>query len=167
MKSLDELGGAPAWDSQPRGTRDSFQGDTRIARYLRDVGRVRRLTTQEEMELATRTRNGDREARKELISDNLPPVIRIACTDEGIALPLLDLISNGNISLARAAERFDPSKGAKFSGYGALWIKQAITQALARQSKAIRLASQVVDKLNKMRRATIEVSPAKPNPFSQ
>ena len=120
---------------------------------LRDVGRVKRLTPQEEIELATRTRKGDSEARDELIRANLPLVIKIARVYEGIGLPLLDLISEGNIGLVRAVARFDPCKGAKLSGYGALWIKQAITKALASQSKTMRLPTHVVEKLGKMRRA--------------
>jgi RNA polymerase primary sigma factor len=82
----------------------------------------------------------------------LPLVVTIAKNYQGIGLPLLDLISEGNIGLVRAVERFDPNRGAKFSGYGALWIKQAITKALASQSKAMRLPTHVVDKLGKMRR---------------
>jgi len=152
MKTLDEIDIAPAWESQSLRT-DAAQGDTNIALYLRDVGRVERLTTQEEIELATRTRKGDTEAREQLIRANLPLVVKIAKSYDGIGVPLLDLISEGNIGLVRAVERFDPSKGAKLSGYGALWIKQAITHALASQSKTVRLPTHVVDKLGKMRRA--------------
>ena len=153
MKTLEEFDGSPAWESQSRGTRDKFQGETCMSLYLRDIGRVKRLTPQEETELATRVRKGDREAREQLIKANLPLVIKIAQVYEGIGLPLLDLISEGNIGLMRAVDRFDPGKGAKLSGYGALWIRQAITQALASQSKAIRLPAHVVDKLGRMRRA--------------
>jgi RNA polymerase primary sigma factor len=152
MKTPDELDFSPSWESPSRGARDSFQGDTCIALYLRDVGRVKRLTPQEEIDLGTRTRKGDREAREQMIKFNLPLVIKIARAYEGIGLPLLDLISEGNIGLMRAVDRFDPNKRAKLSGYGALWIRQAITQALASQSKAIRLPTHVVDKLGKMRR---------------
>ena len=153
MKTLDEFDAAPAWESPSRGARDTFQGDTCMALYLRDLGRVKRLTPQEETELATRTGKGDREAREQLIKANLPLVVTIAKNYQGIGLPLLDLISEGNIGLVRAVERFDPNRGAKFSGYGALWIKQAITKALASQSKAMRLPTHVADKLRKMRRA--------------
>ena len=89
-----------------------------------------------------------------LIRANLPLVIKIARVYEGIGLPLLDLISEGNIGLVRRqSTRFDPCKGAKLSGYGALWIKQAITKALASQSKTMRLPTHVVEKLGKMGRA--------------
>jgi RNA polymerase primary sigma factor len=88
-----------------------------------------------------------------MIKSNLRLVIKIARAYEGIGLPLLDLISEGNIGLMRAVDRFDPCKGAKLSSYSALWIRQAITKALASQSKALRLPTHVVDKLGKMRRA--------------
>ena len=88
-----------------------------------------------------------------MIKSNLPLVIKIARAYEGIGLPLLDLISEGNIGLMKAVDRFDPQKGAKLSSYGAMWIRQAITQALANQSKTIRLPTHVVGKLGKMRRA--------------
>jgi len=153
MKTLDEFDRSPAWEAQSPGPRDTFQSDTAIALYLRDIGRVKRLTPKEEIELAARIKEGDREARDQMIKANLPLVIKIARVYEGIGVPLLDLISEGNIGLMRAVDRFDPSKGSKLSGYGALWIKQAITQALASQSKAIRLPTHVADKLGKMRRA--------------
>jgi RNA polymerase primary sigma factor len=121
---------------------------------------VKRLTPKEEIELATRARNGDRKAREEMILANLPLVIKIARAYEGIGLPLLDLISEGNIGLMRAVERFDPSKGAKLSGYGALWIRQAITNALASQSKTIRLPTHVVEELGKMKRASLRLEEA-------
>ena len=152
MKTLDEHDGSPAWESQPRGTRDTFQSDNCIALYLRDVGQVQRLTQKQEAELAARIKQGDRQARDEMIKANLPLVIKIAKNYQGIGMPLLDLISEGNIGLVRAVEKFDPCKGAKLSGYGALWIKQAITKALASQSKPIRLPTYLAEKLGKMRR---------------
>jgi RNA polymerase primary sigma factor len=130
------------------------QWDSGLTLYLRDIGRFKRLTPQEEMELAARIKKGDSEARDRMIQANLRLVVKIACSYEGIGVPLLDLISEGNIGLMRAVERFDPSKGAKLSSYGALWIKQAITQALANQSKTIRLPVHVVGKLSKMHRAS-------------
>ena len=149
MKSLDEFDGSPAWESQTIATRDAFQGDTSIALYLRDIGRVKRLTPQEEIELAARIKKGDREARDQMIKSHLRLVVKIARAYEGIGLPLLELISEGNIGLMMAVDRFDPNKGAKFSGYGAVWIRQAITKALASQSKAMRLPTHVVDKLRR------------------
>ena len=139
MNTLDELDGSPAGESQSRGARDTFQGDAGIALYLRDISRVKRLTPQEEIDLAARIKKGDRKARDQMIKANLRLVVKIARAYEGIGLPLLDLISEGNLGLMRAVDRFDPSKGAKLSGYGALWIKKSITRALASQSKAMRL----------------------------
>jgi RNA polymerase primary sigma factor len=154
---LNEIDDSPVRESQPCRRRDGFQGKTCIALYLRDIRQVKRLTPQEEIELATRTRNGDRKAREEMILANLPLVIKIARAYEGIGLPLLDIISEGNIGLMRAVERFDPSKGAKLSGYGALWIRQAITKALASQSKTMRLPTHVVEELGKLRRASLRL----------
>jgi RNA polymerase primary sigma factor len=152
MKTLDEFDVSPAHEPQSRAARDTFQGESGIALYLRDIRRTKLLTSQEEMELAARSRKGDKDARDQMIRSNLRLVVKIARAYEGIGLPLLDLISEGNIGLMRAVDRFDPNKGAKLSGYGALWIKQAITKALASQSKAIRLPTHVVEKLGKMRR---------------
>ena len=153
MKTLDEFDPCPPGESSSGGARDASQADTCIALYLRDIGRAKLLTPQEEVELAARLKKGDREARDQMIKSNLRLVIKIARAYEGIGLPLLDLISEGNIGLMRAVDRFDPHKGAKLSSYSAFWIKQAIARALASQSKAMRLPTHVVDKLGKMRRA--------------
>lgn len=153
MKTLDEFEASPAGESHSRGTREASETNTCIVLYLRDIGRVKLLTPEEEVQLAARIKKGDREARDEMIKSNLPLVVKIARAYEGIGVPLLDLISEGNIGLMRAVDRFDPAKGAKFSTYSAFWIKQAITQALASQSKAIRLPMHVVDKLGRINRA--------------
>jgi RNA polymerase primary sigma factor len=84
-------------------------------------------------------------------------VVKIARDYEGIGLPLLDLISEGNIGLMKAVERFDPSKGGKLSTYGSWWIKQSIKRALANQSKTIRLPVHLVDKISKMRRVAMQL----------
>jgi RNA polymerase primary sigma factor len=151
MKTPDEFDPCPDWESPPRAARDGVRANACITLYLRDIGRVKLLTPQEEVELAARIKKGDREARDQMIKSNLRLVIKIARAYEGIGLPLLDLISEGNIGLMRAVDRFDPRKGAKLSSYSAFWIRQAITKALASQSKAIRLPTHVVDKLGKMR----------------
>ena len=127
--------------------------DTSLALYLRDIGRVKPLTREQEIELSTLVKRGDGEARDQMIKANLALVIRIARSYEGLGVPFLDLISEGNIGLLKAVERFDPSKGAKFSGYGALWIEKAITRALASQGKVVRLPTHVAEKLGKMHRA--------------
>ena len=121
--------------------------------YMREVGQTSLLTPKEEIVLAKRIKKGDKEAREQMIKANLRLVVKIARDYENSGLPLLDLVSEGNIGLMTAVERFDPRKGAKLSTYAAFWIKQSIRRALANQSKTIRLPVHVVDKLFHMRRA--------------
>jgi RNA polymerase primary sigma factor len=125
--------------------------------YLREIGQTKLLTPKEEVVLAARIRNGDEEAREEMIKANLRLVVKIARDYKDYGLPLLDLINEGNIGLMKAVERFDPEKGAKLSTYAAWWIKQAIRRALANQSKTIRLPVHVGDKLLHMRRAALKL----------
>jgi RNA polymerase primary sigma factor len=132
--------------------RGGYDADTAIKLYLREIGQVKLLTPQEEIQLAARIKRGDKKAREHMIKANLRLVVKIARDYEGIGLPLLDLISEGNIGLMKAVERFDPSKGGKLSTYGSWWIKQSIKRALANQSKTIRLPVHLVDKISKMRR---------------
>jgi RNA polymerase primary sigma factor len=129
-----------------------YDGDTSIRLYLREIGQVKLLTPDEEIQLAARIKKGDKKAREHMIKANLRLVVKIARDYEGIGLPLLDLISEGNIGLMKAVERFDPAKGGKLSTYGSWWIKQSIKRALANQSKTIRLPVHLVDKISKMRR---------------
>jgi RNA polymerase primary sigma factor len=137
--------------------RTSYDGDTAIKLYLREIGQVKLLTPQEEIDLAARIKKGDKKAREQMIKANLRLVVKIARDYEGIGLPLLDLISEGNIGLMKAVERFDPSKGGKLSTYGSWWIKQSIKRALANQSKTIRLPVHLVDKISKMRRTAMRL----------
>jgi RNA polymerase primary sigma factor len=137
--------------------RSSYDGDTAIKLYLREIGQVRLLTPQEEIDLAAKIKKGDKKAREQMIKANLRLVVKIARDYEGIGLPLLDLISEGNIGLMKAVERFDPSKGGKLSTYGSWWIKQSIKRALANQSKTIRLPVHLVDKIPKMRRTAMRL----------
>lgn len=139
---------------QGRGT---YDGDTAIKLYLREVGQVKLLTPAEEIALAARIKKGDKKAREHMIKANLRLVVKIARDYEGIGLPLLDLISEGNIGLMKAVERFDPAKGGKLSTYGSWWIKQSIKRALANQSKTIRLPVHLVDKISKMRRTALKL----------
>ncbi len=97
------------------------------------------------------TAAGDEEARQKLIRSNLRLVVKIAHDFKGLGLPLVDLISEGNIGLMRAVEKFDPEKGAKFSSYAAWWIKQSMRRALANQSRTIRIPVQSAGKINKIR----------------
>ncbi len=137
--------------------RSSYDGDTAIKLYLREIGQVKLLTPQEEIDLAARIKRGDKKAREQMIKANLRLVVKIARDYEGIGLPLLDLISEGNIGLMKAVERFDPAKGGKLSTYGSWWIKQSIKRALANQSKTIRLPVHLVDKISKMRRTSMRL----------
>ena len=137
--------------------RSPYDGDTAIKLYLREIGLVKLLTPQEEIELAARIKKGDKKAREHMIKANLRLVVKIARDYEGIGLPLLDLISEGNIGLMKAVERFDPAKGGKLSTYGSWWIKQSIKRALANQSKTIRLPVHLVDKISKMRRVALRL----------
>src|SRR5437867_866253 len=132
--------------------------DTGIKIYLREIGQIPLLTPEQEITLAAKIKKGDREARALMIRSNLRLVVKIAHDYANLGLPLLDLISEGNIGLMKAVERFDPAKGGKLSTYAAWWIKQSIKRALANQSKTIRLPVHLVDKISKMRRVSLQMS---------
>jgi len=121
--------------------------------YIRHISQVPLLKPQDEVELARRVREGDKEARTLMIVANLRLVVKIAHSYTHFGLPLQDLISEGNIGLIKAVERFDPAKGGKLSTYAAWWIKQFIRRALANKGKTIRLPIHAADKIFKMRRA--------------
>lgn len=131
--------------------------DKSIRIYMREIGQTALLTPQEEIELAARIKKGDEEAKQRMIRANLRLVVKIAQSYAQYGLPLLDLISEGNIGLMKAVERFDPKKGGKLSTYAAWWIKQGIKRALANQSKTIRLPAHLVDKIARMRRKEHEM----------
>jgi len=132
--------------------------DTGIKIYLCEIGQIPLLTPEQEIELAAKIKKGDREALALMIRSNLRLVVKIALAYANLGLPLLDLISEGNIGLMKAVERFDPAKGGKLSTYAAWWIKQSISRALANQSKTIRLPVHLVDKISKMRRVSLQMS---------
>jgi RNA polymerase primary sigma factor len=133
----------------------SDDGDSGIKIYLREIGQTPLLTREEEVKLARRIKRGDQAARQQMIKANLRLVVKIA---HDYGLPLLDLISEGNIGLMKAVERFDPKKGGKLSTYAAWWIKQSIKRALANQSKTIRLPVHLVDKIARMRRVGMQLA---------
>jgi RNA polymerase primary sigma factor len=149
--------GAPPAAPEDRRRREPYDSDTAIKLYLREIGQVALLTPQQEIELAARIKKGDKEAREHMIKANLRLVVKIAHDYDHLGLPLLDLISEGNIGLMKAVERFDPAKGGKLSTYAAWWIKQSIKRALANQSKTIRLPVHLVDKISKMRRIAMRL----------
>jgi RNA polymerase primary sigma factor len=120
--------------------------------YLRQIAQYPLLTPAQEITLAAKIKKGDKAAKAEMIRANLRLVVKIARDYANLGLPLLDLISEGNIGLIKAVERFDPAKGGKLSTYGCWWIKQSIKRALANQGKTIRLPVHLVDKIAKIRR---------------
>lgn len=126
--------------------------DSNIGLYLREISQVPLLTPAEEIRLAAKIKRGNKRAREKMITANLRLVVKIAHDFSTFGLPLLDLISEGNIGLMKAVERFDPKKGGKLSTYASWWIKQSIKRALANQSKTIRLPVHLVDKIGKIRR---------------
>jgi RNA polymerase primary sigma factor len=138
---------------------ESLRGDT-LQLYLREIGQVKLITPREEIALARRIKKGDRKAREQMITANLRLVVKIARDYEGLGLPLLDLINEGNIGLMKGVERFNPRKGAKLSTYASWWIKQCIMRALANQSKTIRLPVHVVDKVAHIRKAEVKLREA-------
>ena len=133
-------------------------GDSGIKIYLREIGQTPLLTREEEVKLARKIKRGDQAARQHMIKANLRLVVKIAHDYSNYGLPLLDLISEGNIGLMKAVERFDPKKGGKLSTYAAWWIKQSIKRALANQSKTIRLPVHLVDKIARMRRVAMQLA---------
>ncbi|NOY82823.1 MAG: RNA polymerase sigma factor RpoD/SigA [Kiritimatiellaeota bacterium] len=119
--------------------------------YMQEIGRYPLISREEEAVLAKEISRGSEAARSKLIRSNLRLVVKIAHDFKGLGLPLVDLISEGNIGLMRAVERFDPAKGAKFSSYAAWWIKQAMRRALANQSRTVRIPVQSAGKINKIK----------------
>ncbi len=132
--------------------------ETGFQLYLREIAKFPLLTPAQEVKLARKIKKGDQAARSEMVRSNLRLVVKIARDYANLGLPLLDLISEGNIGLMKAVERFDPQKGGKLSTYAAWWIKQSIKRALANQSKTIRLPVHLVDKIAKMRRVSMQMT---------
>jgi len=127
------------------------RNDSNYRIYVREIARYPRITPQREAELAARIRRNDNAARAELIQSNLRLVVKIALEYSNLGVPLLDLISEGNIGLMRAVERFDSNKGGKMSTFAAYWINQRIKRALVNQSKTIRLPAHIAEKIAKIR----------------
>lgn len=128
-----------------------------IRNYMYNISDISLVTKEEEVTLAAEIKAGSAAAREKLIVSNLRLVVKIAHDFKGLGLPLSDLISEGNIGLMRAVEKFDPAKGAKFSSYAAWWIKQSMRRGLANQSRTIRIPVQSAGKINKIRNAKIEL----------
>jgi RNA polymerase primary sigma factor len=151
----------PKRETSPDDTSSLSKNDT-MKVYMQDIGQISLVTKDEEVELAAKIHGTDmklkEEARATLIKANLRLVVKIAHDFKGLGLPLLDLISEGNIGLMRAVEKFDPAKGAKFSSYAAWWIKQSMRRALANQSKTIRIPVQSAGKINKIKSARLKLT---------
>jgi RNA polymerase primary sigma factor len=125
--------------TQPRREERAFcDGDIAITLYLCEIAKVKRLTRQAEIKLAARIKKGDKKAREEMIKANLPLVVKIARGFEGIGLPLLDLVSEGNLGLMEAVGRFDPTAGSRIATFGSRWIKHSIKRALDSPPKPLR-----------------------------
>ncbi len=136
----------------------SEDSDAALKLYLREISQVALLTREDEVRLAKLIQKGDAKARQQMIQANLRLVVKIAHDYINCGLPLLDLISEGNIGLMKSVEKFDPTKGGKLSTYAAWWIKQSIKRALANQSKTIRLPVHLVDKIARMRRISMQLA---------
>ena len=129
-----------------------------LARYFGRMGSERLLTHEEEIDLGRRTREGDKTARSKLIEKNLRLVIPIAKKYRGMGLPFGDLIQEGNIGLMRAADKFDPEMGNRFSTYATWWIRQAVQRAVADKGRTIRVPVHMGEKIRKMARTHNELS---------
>ena len=128
--------------------------DDPVKIYLKEIGRVPLLTAEEEIELATRMAQGDKYARKRLSEANLRLVVSIAKRYVGRGMQFLDLIQEGNLGLIKAVEKYDYSKGFKFSTYATWWIRQAITRAIADQARTIRIPVHMVETINRLIRTS-------------
>ena len=126
--------------------------------YLRGIGETPLLNRTEELSVSRRVRKGEGRARELMIKANLRLVVKLAADDKHCGLPILDLISEGNLGLMKAVERFKPSRGVKFSTYACWWIKQSIRRALANQSKTVRLPVHLVDRIQRLRRVSSALS---------
>lgn len=123
-----------------------------VRMYLKEIGRINLLTSDEEFEYAKRAEEGDEEAKRLLAESNLRLVVSIAKRYVGRGMLFLDLIQEGNIGLMKAVDKFDPTKGYKFSTYATWWIRQAITRAIADQARTIRVPVHMVETINKLAR---------------
>jgi RNA polymerase primary sigma factor len=133
-------------------TNMALDSESSMKFYLREISRTPLLTIAEEIDLAERIKQGDQKARDHMIRANLRLVVKIAGDYAGYGVSMSDLVSEGNIGLMKAVDRYDPEKGGKFSTYGAWWIKASIKRTLADQSKTVRLPIHMVDKIARLRR---------------
>ena len=133
---------------------DTFSTDDPVRMYLKEIGKVSLLTAEEEVALAKRMADGDEEAKQRMAEANLRLVVSIAKRYVGRGMLFLDLIQEGNMGLIKAVEKFDYTKGYKFSTYATWWIRQAITRAIADQARTIRIPVHMVETINKVIRVS-------------
>ena len=136
---------------------DSFASDDPVRMYLKEIGRYALLTPEEEVELAERMQAGDEDAKRRMIEANLRLVVAIAKRYSGRGLQFLDLLQEGNLGLMKAVDKFDHTKGYKFSTYATWWIRQSITRAIADQARTIRIPVHMVETINKVIRTSREL----------
>ena len=144
---------APSTLPETQHEANSGQDYSGLTLYLREIRRIPLLSRQEELDLATRHRQGDATARERLITANLRLVVKIARGYEGFGLPLQDLISEGNLGLIRAVDRYDPARGAKLATYAGWWIRQSVDRAVKNYARIIRLPIHVFEQLRRLRRS--------------
>ena len=128
--------------------------DSMLDKYLQEIAQERLLTIEEEIELARRIQKGDKNALEQLVKANLRFVVSVAKQYQYQGLSLADLINEGNIGLMKAAQKFDDTRGFKFISYAVWWIRQSILQALAEQSRMVRVPTNQMGEANKIRKAT-------------
>ena len=133
---------------------DGVSIDDPVRMYLREIGKIPLLTYDEELDLAKKILTGDEEAKQKLAESNLRLVVSIAKKYVGRGMLFLDLIQEGNMGLIKAVEKFDYTKGYKFSTYATWWIRQAITRAIADQARTIRIPVHMVETINKLIRTS-------------
>ena len=152
------------FDVEIEDTEIEIEGDAdctnSLKMYLREIGKVALLTADEEIDLAKRIEAGDEEAKKQLVEANLRLSVSVAKKYIGCGISFLDLIQEGNLGLMKAAEKYDYTKGFRFSTYATWWIKQTISRAIADQSKTIRIPAHVVESVNKLRKVQREMTAA-------
>ena len=133
---------------------DGINIDDPVKVYLKEIGRVPLLTMEQELELARAAQAGDADARRKLSEANLRLVVSVAKRYAGRGLPFLDLIQEGNLGLMKAAEKFEPDRGFRFSTYATWWIRQSITRAIADQGRVIRIPVHLVESINRVKKTT-------------
>mgnify|MGYP002568283825 CR=1 FL=1 len=156
MQAIEDEG-LPADLDEPEALPEDVENaklDDPVRMYLKEIGRIKLLTPEEEQEIAKKMAEGDEDARKRMSEANLRLVVSIAKRYVGRGMQLLDLIQEGNLGLMKAVEKFDYTKGYKFSTYATWWIRQAITRAIADQARTIRIPVHMVETINRMRQAT-------------